>query len=258
LTDASSNISRLLKIIRALDVESPAATLKVVSLKYASAEELASSVQAALEGLAQASGPEGDGAAGARTPRPARAQTTPQRAAAKGPKIIPDARTNTLVLIATQADMASAENLIGKLDIPTPEGRGQIHVYYLAHANAEELAKVLTAQASDLGRPRTTRETTGRETAGTTTTTRRPTPTTTPTTTPGTTSPLTATTQGGVSITADKSTNSLVITAPPEVYAVIKSIIEKLDIRRSQVLVEPDCRGDSGQDPATRRGMAGD
>jgi general secretion pathway protein D len=41
-----------------------------------------------------------------------------------------------------------------------------------------------------------------------------------------------------VTITADKSTNSLVITAPPEIYEVIKSIIEKLDIRRSQVLVE--------------------
>jgi general secretion pathway protein D len=179
LTDASSNISRLLKIIRALDVESPTAVLKVVSLKYAVAEQLASSLQTALEGLSQASGAEGDGAAGARAPRPARAQATPQRASAKGPKIIPDARTNTLVLIATQADMASVENLIAKLDIPTPEGRGQIHVYYLAHANAEELAKVLTAQTSDLARPRSTRETTG-----TTTTTRRPTPTTTPTPTP--------------------------------------------------------------------------
>ena len=42
----------------------------------------------------------------------------------------------------------------------------------------------------------------------------------------------------GVTITADKPTNSLVIVAPPEAYAVIKEIIQKLDIRRSQVLVE--------------------
>jgi general secretion pathway protein D len=41
-----------------------------------------------------------------------------------------------------------------------------------------------------------------------------------------------------VTITADKATNSLVIVAPPEAYAVIKEIIQKLDIRRSQVLVE--------------------
>jgi general secretion pathway protein D len=37
---------------------------------------------------------------------------------------------------------------------------------------------------------------------------------------------------------ADKPTNSLVITAPPEAYALIKEIIQKLDVRRSQVLVE--------------------
>jgi general secretion pathway protein D len=42
----------------------------------------------------------------------------------------------------------------------------------------------------------------------------------------------------GITITADKPTNALVITAPPEAYAVLKEIIEKLDIRRSQVLVE--------------------
>ena len=41
---------------------------------------------------------------------------------AKAPKIIPDNRTNSFVVIATPIDMASAENLITKLDIPTPEG----------------------------------------------------------------------------------------------------------------------------------------
>jgi general secretion pathway protein D len=112
-------------------------------------------------------------------------------------------------------------------------------VYYLAHANAEELAKVLTAQAGEITRPTTG----GRETTGTTSrsTTRRsttPTPTPTTPTTPTSTSPLTATTATGVTITADKPTNSLVISAPPEAYAAIKGIIEKLDVRRSQVLVE--------------------
>jgi general secretion pathway protein D len=233
LTDVSSNISRLLKIIRALDVESPAAALKVVSLKYAAAEQLSTSLQSALESLAQVGGADGEAPAGTPARRPARPQAATQRTP-KGPKIIPDSRTNSLVLIATQTDMASAENLITQLDVPTPEGRGQIHVYYLAHANAEELAKVLTAQTSDLGRPRTARDTP----TPTTPTTRRPTPTTTPTTTPATTGSLTVTSPGGVTITADKSTNALVISAPPEVYAVLKGIIEKLDIRRSQVLVE--------------------
>jgi len=46
------------------------------------------------------------------------------------------------------------------------------------------------------------------------------------------------TTLSGISIVADKATNSLVITAPPEAYTLLKEIIQKLDVRRSQVLVE--------------------
>src|SRR5262249_59929298 len=78
----------------------------------------------------------------------------------------------------------------------------------------------------------------------------------TPTTAPGGLSPLSptptpavgaqtrrqgvvaGTTPSGISIVADKATNSLVITAQPEAYALLKEIILKLDVRRSQVLVE--------------------
>jgi general secretion pathway protein D len=122
--------------------------------------------------------------------------------------------------------MATAENLIAKLDVPTPEGRGQIHVYYLAHATAEELAQVLTAQAAEVARTTTVQE--GQPPANG----QRPAPAGRRAT------PTTATTPSGITITADKPTNSLVISAPPEAYAVLKEIIQKLDIRRSQVLVE--------------------
>jgi general secretion pathway protein D len=234
LTDVSSNITRLMKIIRALDVESPSAILRVIALKYASADQLAASLQAAMEGLAQVGAMDGEVSPAERRPRPTpvRAPVTPARTS-RAPKIIPDVRINSVVVIATQADMAAAENLIAKLDVPTPEGRGQIHVYYLAHANAEELARVLTAQVSDLSRPTTTRGEAPASPVGAPPTTTQPT-----TRRPTTTGPITATTPTGITITADKPTNALVITAPPEAYAVLKEIIQKLDIRRPQVLVE--------------------
>jgi general secretion pathway protein D len=229
LTDVSSNIARLLKIIRALDVESPAAILKVITLKHAAADQLASALQSALESFAELGTTDGTTQTPVRrTPQQVRQATTPQRSP-KGPKIIPDSRTNSLVIIATREAMASAEDLIAKLDVRTPEGRGQIHVYYLAHANAEELAKVLTAQATEI--TRTTTPTTPEVRPGT----QPPQPTRRTPTTPRTTS---GTTLSGITITADKPTNSLVITAPPEAYALLKEIIQKLDIRRSQVLVE--------------------
>jgi len=141
--------------------------------------------------------------------------------------------------------MSTLEDLIAKLDVRTPEGRGQIHVYYLQYANAEELAQVLTAQAGEITRTLTPTTTPlpGQSTP----------PGGLPPPTPGGLPPTTSTVgtqttrrQGvvggttplGISIVADKPTNSLVITAPPEAYVLIKEIIQKLDVRRSQVLVE--------------------
>src|SRR5499427_6906281 len=254
VTDTVANINRLLKIITALDVESPSAIFKVVMLKFAQAEQIANALRSAVEGLpepgAGTAAPPGAEAApppgvqpAARGRRPA--QASAGQRAQRGPRIVPDARTNSLVLIATRADMSTLEDLIVKLDIRTPEGRGQIHVYYLQYANAEELAQVLTAQAGEITRTLnpTTTSPTGQPT----------TPSGLPPTTPGGLPPTTSTVgtqttrrQGvvggttplGISIVADKSTNSLVITAPPEAYVLIKEVIQKLDVRRSQVLVE--------------------
>ena len=255
VTDTVANINRLLKIITALDVEAPSAIYKVVMLKFAQAEQIANALRSAVEGLVAGGTEAGTGApTGAEAAPPPAAQPAvrsrrPAQASAgqrtqRGPRIIPDARTNSLVLIATRAEMGTLETLIAKLDIRTPEGRGQIHVYYLQYANAEELAQVLTAQAGEIARTLTPTTTpTGQST----------TPGGLPPPTPGGLPPTTSTVgtqttrrQGvvggttplGISIVADKPTNSLVITAPPEAYVLIKEIIQKLDVRRSQVLVE--------------------
>lgn len=232
LTEVRSNISRLMKIIRALDIQAPAAVLKVIALQYAAADQMVASLQSALEGLAQAAPSPGEAPAATTQQRQRRRRSQSQgastlRRAPTAPKIIADSRTNSLIVIATPAVITAAEDLIAKLDIPTPEGRGQIHVYYLEHADAEELAQVLTSQAAEIERTQAAASTTaGRSQLQQAAQRRR-----TGTAQSGTT-PL------GITITADKPTNSLVITAAPEAYAVIKDIIEKLDIRRSQVLVE--------------------
>jgi general secretion pathway protein D len=247
VTDTVANINRLLKIITALDVESPSVIFKVITLKFAQAEQIANALRSAIEGL-ETGAPGGAEAAPQPGVQPAARSRRPVQAAAgertqRGPRIIPDARTNSLVLIATRADMGALEDLIVKLDVRTPEGRSQIHVYYLQYANAEELAQVLTAQAGEITRTLTP----------TTTPPGQPTPGGLPPTTPGGLQPTTSTVgtqttrrQGvvggttplGISIVADKPTNSLVITAPPEAYVLIKEVIQKLDVRRSQVLVE--------------------
>lgn len=221
LTETSSNIARLKKIIAVLDVRAPTRIFRVVPLEHADAGELAGSLQTALQGLAESNtAAEGeqppDQAERRRRRRRQRSGQTPQNAS-DGPTIIADTRTNSLVLIATPANMEVAQDIITKLDIPTPAGRGQIHVYYLSHADAEELAQVLTAQAPEIARMQEAQtEAQSQQPRG----------------------PATGKTPTDITITADKPTNSLVITADPETYAIIEDIIKKLDIRRSQVLVE--------------------
>ena len=146
-----------------------------------------------------------------------RRRSQPQQIDTDAPAILADTRTNSLVLIAAPADIEMAQDIISKLDIPAPAGRGKLHVYYLSHADAEELAEVLTAQAPDIARIRNAREGAQGQPSG---------------------RPATGRTPTDITITADKPTNSLVVTAEPETYALIEDIIRKLDIRRSQVLVE--------------------
>jgi general secretion pathway protein D len=117
-----------------------------------------------------------------------------------------------------------------------PPGRAQIHVYFLENALAEDLAKVLTAQAQELVRavgqpaPPGARPPTAAAPAP-------PSPTPAPT---GPTSGVvpTATGERKITITPDKATNSLVVTAIPEDYQALVEVIKRLDIPRRQVYVE--------------------
>ncbi len=96
--------------------------------------------------------------------------------------------------------------ILPAVDAP-PERK--ISVYYLENANTDEISKVLTQLVS-----------------------RAPTPPV-----PGRPS-LKAEFEGSIQIISDKATNSLVITATPKDYEMLKEVIKKLDRKRRQVYVE--------------------
>jgi len=123
---------------------------------------------------------------------------------------IPYRETNTLILTDLSSNMKKLLSLIEELDREPPREKGGIYVYYLQNADAEEMAKVLTTLTSRVPRRITSRG---------------------PKKEP-------VHFEGGISITADKATNSLIIMASPEDYERIKAIIRKLDIKRKQVYVE--------------------
>ena len=215
ITDYADNLSRIAKIITALD--QPAATdVEVVPLQHAIASDLATLVQRLGEANLGASGVPGG---------------------VSGVSVLADARSNALIIrAANPARLASTRALIERLDRPGLGGpAGLIHVVYLKNADASKLASVLRAAfgggtgggggggGSASASPAPLGGGTGTGLGATVAAT-----------------PISQSAQpstGGF-IQADPATNSLVITAAEPLYRQIRSVIDQLDGRRAQVFVE--------------------
>jgi len=192
LTERSSNIHRLLRIIEQIDIPLGTERITVFSLEFASAKSLAEKFNQLVLPDPRAAGAARPGG----TPAPQRII-----------KIIPDERTNSLVVLANESDLEEIRQLVKQLDREAPKGKSQLHVRYLEHARAEEMAKVLSAIVG--AKSKTPQKIQAPAGAAEETT-----------------------------ITADKATNSLVITASPQEFRELEEVIQKLDMVRSQVLVE--------------------
>lgn len=133
--------------------------------------------------------------------------------------ILSDTRTNSIILRAdSPAITTRVKALIAGLDTPTA-ANGNIHVVYLRNAEAVKMAETLRALMAGSSAPATS-----------------PTPVVSG---QGAATPVTS--GGGTmsgSIQAYPATNSLVITAPDNVYNAMRAVIDKLDARRAQVFVE--------------------
>ncbi len=219
ITDYADNLSRMAKIIAALD--QPAATdVEVVPLQHAIASDLATLVQKL--GEASAGGVPGGVPGGG-----------------SGVSVLADARSNALIIrAANPARLAATRALIERLDRPGLGGpAGLIHVVYLKNADAGKLAAVLRAAFGG--------GVAGGGGGGTSSTGAS----TLPLGGGGAGSGLGATVAAtpisqsaqpstGGFIQADPATNSLVITAAEPLYRQIRAVIDQLDGRRAQVFVE--------------------
>jgi general secretion pathway protein D len=139
-------------------------------------------------------------------------------------KFLPDTRTNSLIVHAAQDMQDDVADLLKKIDIPASAGSGRINVYYLENADAEEVSKVLSSLSEKRTGP------TGAAPAP------APGARSAPPVTGG--GVISAELEGGVKVTPDKATNSLIIVASANDYETLVGVIRKLDIRRRQVFVE--------------------
>ncbi|MBN1975465.1 MAG: type II secretion system secretin GspD [Sedimentisphaerales bacterium] len=188
LTDTSSNIHRIVKLIRELDIEGAEDDYVVIRLKYGSAQTISEQITQIIQRNSAASG--------TRNVRTASAADNDLM------KIMPDERTNSLIVVTKPDEIEMIQDLIAKLDVERPLETGNVHVIFLKHAEAAEVAKSLSAVLVKLS------------------------------------SGVTDKSSELLQITSDESTNSLIVVASPQDYEIIENMIEKLDIVREQVLVE--------------------
>jgi general secretion pathway protein D len=227
INDLGSNMHRLEKVVNQLDSRAAADEIRTIQVQYATAQEVADKIQKLFEAKGNKPGqrpgviaapPPPPSAPGVGTITPSPTGGDASSGVATLSQIIPDERTNKLIVIASPAGFERIMALVREIDIPI-SGEGRINVYYLENANAEDVASTLqTLAQGTANRPKTG----------------APPP-------PGAVNKAAGAAElfsGEVKVSADKATNSLVIIASQNDFRSLVRVVEKLDIRRRQVFVE--------------------
>lgn len=135
------------------------------------------------------------------------------RSASAGSKVrvVAEERTNRLILRGERSARDKIKILVNELDVPG-DTNGSTHVIYLRHANAEKTAELLRNIVTGIS-------------AGNNQQVRQP-------------QQQNQNAGNDVQIQADEALNALVVRAAPSEISSIREIVDQLDVRRAQVLIE--------------------
>jgi len=209
ISDSGYKVRRVLDILQLLDVQGQQPQVAIVPIKYADAKDISAKVGE----IYKASGSSGKGS------------TDSYRSY----KILTDERTNSVIIFGPPRTIADVKTLVRKFDVQLqdPSRQATIHVRPLDYADAKKLAATLSSLASG-------------SSSSSSRSPRRPPVRSSRSNSSASSAPSVAELDDNVKITADESTNALIITGSHSAYQSINQIIRKLDIRRSQVFVETD------------------
>jgi len=183
VTAPASNIERVLTIIREIDQSAYAPQMETFPLKHGDSRTIAASISKIMSTKIEQL----------------------EKIGKKGMALVEaDLRTNSVVVLGDPVSLETIADMIASLDIPTPQGKDDIHYMSLENADAEDVAKIL----NELIAKQVDKD--------------------------GQTTKLSK----DIKVVADKATNSLIITARPDEFATLSGTIEKLDILRKQVYIE--------------------
>lgn len=224
ITDYASQIRDMVALTKAVDVPGSSDGIYTIAVQHADAKDLQAKLS---EILGLTGGQPGQPVPPGRGADPNNPQAGGVRAsdvaAAVPSKILVDERSNSLLLVSSEAAYLRVKALVSRLDIALDTTSGSsIHVYQLENAIAEELATTINGalQGQTQGRPQIPgqaplpgRQGNARADIG-------------------------ATIEGSARVFGDKPTNSLVILSSGRDFVALKEVIKKLDVPRRQVFIE--------------------
>ncbi len=233
ITDTGSNIRRMMEIMQEVDVPRTGEQIWIEPIHYANAQEMADRLGEIFPSAGQ-----GGSSGGNTKARPTPRRPTPRRAgqaaqaaqagatttvgSARGESritnIIPDERTNSLIILATERAYLRILEVIRALDVPV-EGEGSIHVHPLQYADSEQMASTLQSLVSGGGSSSAKRGATKQ--GGVSGATGGP-----------------GALEGQINVQPHKATNSLLITSSLHDYVALRRVIERLDVAPRQVFIE--------------------
>lgn len=217
IADTGSNINRLAKMVKFLDVTGHEEALQIVKVRNSSAQEIAKLLDNILKGGSGGTA----GRPGAATPRFSTAGSGSESTSVIS-RIIAEPRTNSIIAMANAEGAKQLKELINKLDVKLiSSGSNRVHVYYLNYGDSEELSKTLSSIVTGAVAGGA-----GGAAGGASRFSSLSGPSENPIF------------SAEVKITSDKNNNALVVTASPTDWLTLKDVIGRLDIPRDQVYVE--------------------
>lgn len=276
VTDTRQNIAKMSQIAKLIDIATPVNEIvRVVQIKHAAAEDVQAALQKIVEDAMKYQEKDGKAQQNAqnanRSPIATPTPTLLRRPGANGPQsaaptsleslvtsvsdadrgmirgrvlIVPDQRSNKLIIVTNKSNMDFFEKVIEALDVETTPDV-QVKVYRLKYADAEDAADMINDLIGNSSSSKTSSRQNqnqnarngqgGNLTRGTT---------------PGATTRTTSANQRtgeakagelskeNTTVLADKRINGLVVMTQKELVPVVEQIIESMDVKLSQVLIE--------------------
>jgi general secretion pathway protein D len=232
LSDSGSNILRILEVLDRIDLAGSSNQLNVITPDYADV----ASIQAKLNEI-YGVGDKSSTPAASTSKKKKKAAPPPETPAATDDsvdedsdditevsiaKIIADERTNKLIVICSAKAFEKVLEVVRILDQPPTDQGGGVRMWVvpLANADAQKAASTLSslAQSGGSAASKNANAKAGAKAKEA--------------------EKAAALFEGDVKITADETTNSLVIVASARDFRALRGVVDQLDVRRPQVFVE--------------------